>query len=48
MTIDPAMPEIERRRWRVVRLDSYSDIPGEFLFADELTGEIKTRGHGGF
>ena len=48
MIIDPTMPEMERRRWRVVRLDSYTDIPGEVLFADELTGEVKTRGRGGF
>jgi hypothetical protein len=48
MSIDPTMPEAERKRWRVVRLDSYSDIPGEIMFADELTGEVKMKDYGGF
>ena len=47
MMIDPTMPEQERRRWRVVRLDSYAVVPGEILFADELTGEVKTMDYGG-
>ena len=48
MTIGLTMPEAERKRWRVVRLDSYADITGEILFADELTGEVKTKDYGGF
>ena len=47
MTIDLTMPEAERRRWRVVRLDNYSDIPGEILSADELTGEVTAKDYGG-
>ncbi len=47
MTIDPSIPEDERKRWRVVRLDSCADLPGEVLAADDQTGEVTMRDHGG-
>ena len=47
MKIDPAMAEAERKRWRVVRLDTCEDVPGEILAADEQTGEVKLKIHEG-
>jgi hypothetical protein len=47
MKIDPAMAEAERSRWRVVRLDTCEDVPGEILSADEQTGEVKMADLGG-
>ncbi len=29
----------DKKRWKIVRLDSYADVPGEISTADELTGE---------
>jgi hypothetical protein len=29
----------DKARWKVVRTDYYSDVPGEILTADEATGE---------
>ena len=29
----------DKRRWKVVRTDTYADIPGEIVTADETTGE---------
>ena len=29
----------ERRRWKIVRTDTYTDVPGEIISADEATGE---------
>lgn len=28
-----------KKRWKVVRLDNYTDVPGEIVTADETTGE---------
>jgi hypothetical protein len=33
-----ASPE-EKRRWKVVRTDDYTDVPGDIITADEATGE---------
>lgn len=33
------MPEAERRRWSVIRLDSLLALPGIPISADEATGE---------
>jgi hypothetical protein len=44
MMIDPSL---ERKRWRVVRLDSFADIPGQILSADDQTGEVTMRDQGG-
>lgn len=29
----------DKRRWKIVRTDNYTDVPGEILIADEKTGE---------
>lgn len=29
----------EKRRWKIVRTDTFMDVPGEILAADEATGE---------
>jgi hypothetical protein len=29
----------DKKRWRIVRTDSYKDVPGEIIAADESTGE---------
>src|SRR5260370_1390796 len=47
MMIDPSLPEDERKRWRVERLDSCADHPGEVLSADDQTGEVRMRDQGG-
>jgi hypothetical protein len=43
MKIDSDMLEEERQGWRVVRLDSFADIPGQILSADDQTGEVKMK-----
>jgi hypothetical protein len=37
------LPESERRRWRIVRLDSYETLPGLVLSADCDTGVCTMR-----
>ena len=32
------LPEAERRRWRIVRLDTHQEVPGLILSADADTG----------
>ena len=29
----------DKRRWKIVRTDTYADVPGEIVAADETTGE---------
>jgi hypothetical protein len=29
----------DKRRWKIVRTDSYEDVPGEIVAADDETGE---------
>ena len=29
----------DKRRWKIVRTDNYTDVPGEIITADEATGE---------
>ena len=29
----------DKRRWKIVRTDSYIDVPGEIVTADEVSGE---------
>ena len=29
----------DKRRWKIVRIDSYADVEGEIVTADETTGE---------
>jgi hypothetical protein len=33
-----AAPE-EKRRWKLVRTDDYTDVAGEIITADEISGE---------
>jgi hypothetical protein len=41
------LPEAERRRWRIVRLDSAETLPGLILNADCDTGACTLRGSDG-
>ena len=29
----------DKKRWKIVRTDTYADVPGEIITADETTGE---------
>ena len=29
----------DKRRWKIVRTDTYADVPGEIVTADETTGD---------
>ena len=29
----------DKKRWKIVRTDTYADVPGEIITADEVTGE---------
>jgi hypothetical protein len=29
----------DKKKWKIVRLDNYTDVPGEIVTADETTGE---------
>jgi hypothetical protein len=29
----------EKRRWKIVRLDTFAEVPGDIIAADEATGE---------
>jgi hypothetical protein len=29
----------DKRRWKIVRTDNYTDVAGEIVTADEVTGE---------
>jgi hypothetical protein len=33
----------DKRRWKIIRTDTYTDVPGEILAADEATGECCVR-----
>jgi len=33
----------DKRRWKIVRTDNYTDVPGEIITADEATGECGMR-----
>jgi hypothetical protein len=34
----------DKRRWKIVRTDNYTDVPGEIVTADETTGECSMPG----
>jgi len=38
MKLDSSISAEIRRRWKIVRKDSYKDVPGEIVDADEATG----------
>lgn len=46
--LDPHTPEIERARWKVVRLDSGNDVPGLILLATIGTGKCSMRRPDGY
>jgi hypothetical protein len=33
------MSAADKAAWKIVRTDNYSDVPGEIITADEVTGE---------
>jgi hypothetical protein len=33
----------DKRRWKIVRTDSYTDVAGEIVTADETTGECSVQ-----
>jgi hypothetical protein len=33
----------DKRRWKIVRTDNYTDVPGEIVTADETTGECSVQ-----
>ena len=39
MKIEDYHPTDDKKKWKVVRTDSYADVPGEIVIADETTGE---------
>jgi hypothetical protein len=41
------MPEAERARWRIVRLDTHQDLPGLILSADADAGVVTMKGADG-
>jgi hypothetical protein len=43
MNLTAATPGEIKSRYKVVRLDDHSDVPGEIIAADEATGECKMR-----
>ena len=46
MRLDDTMPSEERARWKIVRMDSYRDVPGMIVSADEMTGKCVLEMHG--
>jgi hypothetical protein len=46
MQITSAMPENDRKRFKLVRTDSLADIPGLIIEADDTTGRAKLRDAG--
>jgi hypothetical protein len=39
MKLEAHQPTEEKKQWKIVRTDSYRDVPGEIIIADESTGE---------
>jgi hypothetical protein len=39
-------PEAERRRWRIIRLDTHAEMPGEIVSADVDSGVCVMRERG--
>jgi hypothetical protein len=42
MKIEAGAESEVKKRWKVVRLDSGADVPGDLVSADEVTGEVVT------
>ena len=43
MKIETWWADADKAKWKVVRTDNYTDVPGEILSADENTGECCLR-----
>jgi hypothetical protein len=39
MKLDSSNSPDDKARWKIVRTDSYVDVPGEIIAADEASGE---------
>jgi hypothetical protein len=39
MKIESSMPAEQKRGWKLIRTDNYTDVPGEIITADEASGE---------
>jgi len=39
MKLESWLSSEDKRRWKIVRTDDYTDLPGEIITADEATGE---------
>jgi hypothetical protein len=39
MKLGAELSSADKRRWKVVRLDTHADVPGEIVSADDDTGE---------
>lgn len=46
MKLESWQPPEDRRRWKIVRTDDYTDVEGDIVTADEDTGEccVEVRG----
>jgi hypothetical protein len=40
MILSPSDSQANKNRWKIVRLDNYTDVPGEIVTANEDTGEF--------
>ena len=43
MKIETWYTDEDKARWKIVRTDTYADVPGEILSANEVTGECCLR-----
>jgi hypothetical protein len=39
MKLESEHATVDKRRWKIVRTDNYTEVPGEIVTADEATGE---------
>ncbi len=39
MRLDESHSSEDKARWKIVRTDNYTDVPGDIVSADEVTGE---------
>jgi hypothetical protein len=37
--IDSSLSDSEKARWKIVRTDNYTDVAGDIISADEVSGE---------
>lgn len=41
MRLETWHTSVDKANWKLVRLDDYTDVPGDIVAADEETGECK-------